>query len=108
MAIAAMVSDADRARIAEAIRAAEARTAGEIFCVLAARSSHYGLVPIAWAAALALMVPLPLIYLTSWPASVIYVLQLIAFVGAAIVLSRPSLRYRIVPRRAKHDRAHSA
>jgi putative membrane protein len=108
MATAAMVSDADRARIADAIRAAEAKTSGEIFCVLAARSSHYGLVPVAWAAALALLVPLPLIYLTTWPASVIYVLQLAAFVGAAILLSRPSLHYRIVPRRAKHDRAHGA
>src|SRR3954470_12735722 len=103
-----MLSDADRVRIANAIRAAEARTTGEIFCVLAARSSHYGLVPVAWAAALALIVPLPLIYLTTWPASVIYVLQLVAFVGAAILLSRPALHYRIVPRRAKHDRAHAA
>src|SRR5262249_15896233 len=103
-----MVTDADRARIADAIRAAEAKTTGEIFCVLAARSSHYGLVPIAWATALALLVPLPLLSLTSWPASVIYALQLAGFVGAAIVLSQPWLRYRIVPRRAKHDRAHAA
>ena len=102
-----MISDNDRARIADAIRAAEATTSGEIFCVLAQRSSHYTLVPVAWAAALALIVPLPLIYLTSWPASVIYVLQLMAFVGAATLLSRSSLRYRIVPKRARHDRAHS-
>ena len=102
-----MVSDDDRARIADAIQAAEARTSGEIFCVLAQRSSYYTLVPVAWAAALALLVPLLLIYLTSWPASVIYVLQLMAFVAATIVLSRPSLRYRIVPKRARHDRAHS-
>jgi len=101
-----MISDHDRARIADAIRAAESKTSGEIFCVLAQRSSHYTLVPVAWAAALALPVPLPLIYLTAWPASVIYALQLIAFVGATIVLARPSLHYRIVPKRAKHDRAH--
>src|SRR3989441_620825 len=98
----AMISDADRARIADAIRAAEAKTSGEIFCVLAERSSHYSLVPVAWAAALALIVPLPLIYLTTWPASVIYVLQLIAFVAAAIGLSRPGVRFRVVPTRDKH------
>jgi putative membrane protein len=103
----AMISDEDRARIADAIRAAEARTSGEIFCVLAQRASGYGLVPLAWAAALALIVPLPLIYLTTWPASVIYALQLAAFVAAAIVLSRPWLRLRLVPQRARHDRAHS-
>ena len=101
------MSDADRARIADAIRIAEAKTEGEIFCVLARRSSHYTLVPVAWAAALALLVPLPLIYVTSWPASVIYVLQLTAFMAAAIVLSRPALRFRMVPKRARHDRAHS-
>ena len=102
-----MISDNDKARIADAIRAAEAKTSGEIFCVLAQQSSYYTLVPVAWAAALALLVPLPLIYFTFWPASVIYVLQLIAFVGATIVLSRSSVRYSIVPKRVRHDRAHS-
>jgi len=102
-----MISDTERARIVDAIRAAEAKTSGEIFCVLAQRSSYYSLVPVAWAAALALTVPLPLIYLTSWPASVIYVTQLVAFVAAAIVLSRPRWRFRIVPKRAKHERAHA-
>jgi putative membrane protein len=103
----AMISDEDRARIADAIRAAEARTSGEIFCVLAQRASGYGLAPLGWAAALALIVPLPLIYLTTWPASVIYALQLAAFVAAAIVLSRPRLRLRLVPKWARHDRVHS-
>ena len=32
---AGMITDADRTRIADAIRAAEAKTSGEIFCVLA-------------------------------------------------------------------------
>jgi len=102
-----MISDADRAQIADAIRSAEAKTSGEIFCVLAQRSSQYTLVPVAWAAALALIVPLPLIYLTNWPASVIYMLQLVCFVAAALGLARPALRFRIVPRRARHERAHS-
>ena len=46
-----MISDADRARIADAIRAAEAKTSGEIFCVLARSAGGYRLVPVAWAAA---------------------------------------------------------
>jgi len=102
-----MISEADRARITSAIRQAEARTSGEIFCVIARHSSDYRLVPLAWAAILALIVPLPLIYLTSWPAGVIYTLQLIAFVVATIGLSRPNIRFHLVPRRAKHDRAHA-
>ena len=101
-----LIAQADKDRIAQAIRAAEANTAGEIFCVLAHRSSNYRLVPIAWAAALALVVPTPLIFLTLWPAWALYLAQLVAFIVAAVVLSWPPLRFAIVPRRAAHDRAH--
>ena len=45
-----MISEADKARVTAAIREAESRTAGEIFCVIARRSSDHRLVPIAWAA----------------------------------------------------------
>jgi putative membrane protein len=102
-----MIPEADKQRVADAIRAAEARTSGEIFCVIAHHSSDYRLVPVAWAAVIALLVPLPLIYLTLWPASVIYLIQLIAFIAVTIGLSQPSIRFHIVPRRAKHDRAHA-
>jgi putative membrane protein len=102
-----MISESDKTRIADAIRAAEARTAGEIFCVIARHSSDYWLVPIAWAAAVALLTPLPLVYLTSWPAAVIYLCQLAVFLVVALALSHPRLRFYVVPRRAKHDRAHS-
>jgi putative membrane protein len=102
-----MISQSDKTRIADAIRAAEARTAGEIFCVIAKHSSDYRLVPIAWAAALALLVPLPLVFLTKWTPAVIYLWQLLAFVATALVLSHPTVRFHVVPRRAKHERAHS-
>ena len=62
-----MISEAEKARIAAAIGAAEANSAGEIFCVIAHSSSSYRLVPVAWAALVALAVPLPLIYFTSRP-----------------------------------------
>ena len=48
-------------RIAAAIAAAEARTSGEIFCVLARQVSSYRDVSLGWAAAAALIVPLGLI-----------------------------------------------
>ena len=102
-----MISDADKRRVTAAIRAAEAGTAGEIFCVIARHSSDYRLIPVAWAAALALFVPLPFLYLTPWSAPVVYLLQIIAFLLGAFVLSQPALRFRIVPRRARHDRAHA-
>jgi len=102
-----MITDTDKTRIAQAIREAEAKTSGEIFCVVAQHSSDYRLVPLAWAAVIALAVPLPLIYLTAWSASAIYIIQLLAFILAAIGLSQPRIRFHVVPRRTKHDRAHA-
>ena len=102
-----MINDSDRLRVTAAIRAAEARTAGEIFCVIAQHSSNYRLVPVAWAAAVAMFVPLPFLYFTVWSAPVVYLLQIIAFLLGVFVLSLPALRFRILPRRARHDRAHA-
>ncbi len=102
-----MIAEADKTRVSEAIRKAESQTAGEIFCVIARHSSDYRLVPVAWAALIALFTPLPFIYLTDWHASVVYLLQLIVFLFVALALSHSKLRFKIVPRRAKHDRAHA-
>jgi len=74
------MSKADQKRIADAIRAAEAKTSGEIVCVLARASSDYATFPIAWAAGLSLAIPWPLIALTQWPVELIFVAQLAAFV----------------------------
>jgi putative membrane protein len=103
-----MIPESDKARVADAIRAVEAKTSAEIYCVIARHASDYRLVPILWAAALALLVPLPLIYLTDWSIERIYGCQLAAFLIAALVLSHPWLRFHIVPRKTKHDRAHAA
>jgi putative membrane protein len=102
-----MIEEADKARVSAAIRQAESRTAGEIFCVLARRSSDYRLVPVAWAAAFALFVPLPFLYLTTWSAPVVYLMQIFAFLIGTVALSQARIRFHIVPRRAKHDRAHA-
>jgi putative membrane protein len=102
-----MISETDKTRVADAISAAETKTSGEIFCVIAQHASDYRLVPLAWAALIALVVPAPLIYLTLWPASVIYLLQLFTFILVTIALSRPGIRFHLVPRRAKHDHAHA-
>ena len=62
--------------------------------------------PVAWAALIALAVPLPLIYLTNRPAGLIYLLLLLAFTVSRTILSLPAIRFRIVPKRAMHRRAH--
>jgi putative membrane protein len=101
-----MISDADKARVTAAIRDAELHSAGEIFCVIAKQSSAYRLVPVAWAAALALCVPWPLVYGTDWPGPTIYGVQILVFFLAAAVFSVPAIRFRIVPQPVRHRRAH--
>jgi putative membrane protein len=102
-----MISDADRARIGEAIRQAEAKTSGEIYCVVAQVSGDYRLVPLAWASLVALMLPLPLLYLTQFATHEIYLAQLAAFLLAVIVFSVPSVRMALVSRRVRHQFAHA-
>lgn len=102
-----LVSDADKKRITASIQAAEQRTSGEIFCVIARQSDDYRLVPIAWAAALALLTPLPLLFLTVMPAKLIYLIQLIVFIVIALLLWFPPIRFRIVPRGKMHEQAHA-
>ena len=102
-----LVSEADKKRITATIAAAEQRTSGEIFCVIARQSDNYRLVPIAWAAGLALLVPLPLLFFTVMPAKLIYLTQLIVFIAAALILWFPPIRFRIVPRRKMHEQAHA-
>jgi putative membrane protein len=104
-----MISDGDKARINDAIRAAESKTTGELYCVLANNAGAYRLVPLAWAAAIALAVPWPIIALSAWPSALtIYLVQLAVFALAAFGLSRPEIRFHIVPGRTKRERAHAA
>jgi putative membrane protein len=98
-----LLSDAERARIREAVAAAEANTAGEIFTVVAEQSDDYRYIPMVWATIAALIVPLPLIFFTLWPASLIYSAQLLTFVVLGIVLSLPQVKLAVVPSAVKRD-----
>lgn len=98
----------DAERIAAAVETAERRTTGEIVCVLARSSSHYGHAPLLWAAALALSTPALLLALTQLSAQATYLIQIGVFFAAAGLMSLPVLRYALVPRAAKRARAHRA
>lgn len=103
----ATLGDQDRARIRDAVAAAEARTAGEIFVVVAAASDDYRLVPLLWATLAALFVPLPLLFLTLLPATQIYLAQLAAFVVLSLAFSLPPVHIAVVPHSLKRARAHA-
>src|SRR5436305_6006056 len=74
------ISPEDRARIADAIREAEANNSGEIVCVLARSSSEYTAAPVLVGALGALVLPWALVLLTQWSVQRILVAQLILFV----------------------------
>ena len=102
-----MIPQADKQRVTAAIRAAEQKTTGEIFCVVAEQASRYPLAPFCWAAVFALLIPLWLILFTDESAGTIYLVQLAGFVLAAAAFSHPRLRRHLVPRLLQHDRAHT-
>ena len=98
----------DQALIAKTIADAEKQTSGEIVCVLARSSSSYAYIPLLWAAAVGFAVPWPLLAFTQMAAQTIFLIQLLTFLGLALILSLPVLRMALVPRSVKRARAHRA
>ncbi len=123
----------DHARVAGAIAAAEARTSGEIFCVLARQVSSYRDISLAWAAAAALLFPLLLIPFgfdstwfpglsDSWEAAHLAarnvtigraigayaVVQGAVFVAVYLLLRIPALTRLTTPRAVRRDRTRQA
>jgi putative membrane protein len=102
------ITQSDHDRIAAAITAAERRTAGEIVCVLARRSSDYAHVPPLWAAFVALLFPWALVAFTDLGVRTILIAQIVVFIVAMPIFSWPPLRLAMTPRFVKRARAHRA
>jgi putative membrane protein len=100
------VSAQDRERISRAIRAAEAKTSGEIVCVLAQMSSDATVLPILLAALGALALPWLLVAFTAMPVNRILLLQIIVFIALATMLCFPRVRVALVPRAIRRTVAH--
>ncbi len=107
-----IIGTADHARIAEAIRQAEAETSGEIYAVLARSSDDYFFAAGFVAACGILAASVIAAFLAHWywfdirlPLFGLAVLA--AFLSAMLVLwLLPSLRMLLVPRRIRYKRAH--
>jgi len=100
------ISAQDRERISAAIRAAEAKTSGEIVCVLAQTSSDASALPILVAALIALALPWLLVAFTAMPINRILLLQVVVFFALAVLLCLPRVRIALVPRAARRAIAH--
>ena len=99
------MSRKDRDRIAAAIRAVEAKTTGEIVCVLAEQSAESGALPILLASLAALAVPWFLVAFTALTVVAILSLQVVVFLALALLLSLPRVRVALIPRRARRAMA---
>lgn len=107
------LSPEDHARVTAAIRGAEDKTAGEIYCVVARTSDSY-FYPAAFTLALAMLaVSLVVAFLLEYwwydlRMHVFVAAQLLAFACALLVLQLfPGLRIWLVPRRLKYRQAHA-
>ncbi|MDF2619700.1 MAG: hypothetical protein K0S00_2359 [Xanthobacteraceae bacterium] len=104
-----ILTDTEQARLAEAVRRAEAGTAGEIRVVISTRP----LVPHAnhallWAAVLALALPWPVALLTPIDVPQLLALQAAVFVLLGALLALTPLGTRCVPQAVKHAAARNA
>lgn len=95
-------------RVGAAIQAVEARTAGEIVCVLARASSDYLSYATAWSALLALIMPWPLVAFTQFSVRQILLSQIVLFTVLFVVASARSVRHFLVPRQIRRVQAHRA
>ncbi len=102
------ISTQDRERISHAIRTAEAKTSGEIVCVLAKSSSDNPALPILVAAVVALALPWLLVAFTAMTVHGILSLQIFVFLALLVILLLPRVRLALVPRRTRRAVAHRA
>jgi len=98
----------EHARLSREIRAAEQKTAAEIYVVVAHSADDFRLVPVLWAALVALILPWILWFAVGLTIAIILPLQALAFLVVSAVLSHPSLRYRVVPPGIAGDAANRA
>ncbi len=126
-----LLSAEDLAAIEAAVRAAEARTSGEIYCVVAEESSDYHVTPLAWGAGVALLAPAILLLagiqvtvpdiseFGGWSAAQVedigeasvtaallgtLALQAVLFLAIVVIVALRPLRQALTPRGFKRDR----
>jgi putative membrane protein len=107
------ISPQDHARIADAIRAAEKKTDGEIYCVVARQSDGY-FFPAAFTTAIGMLVASLAIAwaLEAWWFSIrlphFVLAQMLAFACVlALLWLVPGLRIHLVPKRQRYQAAHA-
>jgi putative membrane protein len=92
--------------VIDAIHAVERRTDAEVVTVLARRADNYYFIPSLWAAMIALLTPVVLIYMPFWLSAMdLLIAQWGVFVVLALVFRIPKVTMWLIPRWVKRFRA---
>lgn len=102
----AILNQEQQQQITQAIAAIEEKTDAELVAVLAKQSDRYQYIPPLWAALLALLTPL--VFVLSplrLGAGEIYMIQLLVFLVAGLILRIPAVSIRLIPKPVRYWRA---
>lgn len=92
--------------ISQTIGNIEKKTDAELMTVLATKADDYYFVPTLWAAIIALFIPALLNFLPFWlELNDILLCQLAGFIAFSLVFRIPAIKYRLVPKSVKYQRA---
>lgn len=95
----------DKDEIRKAVQNAERRTSGEFVTVIARQSDSYFSTPVMWAALVALIVPVALIFVFSFSdAKLVLDIQLAVFLILYAVFQIEAVKMKLVPKSLKKNR----
>lgn len=101
-----LLTESEQRQVAEAIDRIELDTDAEVVTVLASQADDYHYIPILWASLIALLLPGPLLLIsTNWGLGYLLLAQWSAFIALALLFRLPGLTGRLIPRNVRHWRA---
>ena len=102
----ALLTDAEKQQVADAIARVERHTDAELVTVLAPQADDYLYISILWAALIALIVPGVIHYITGWwGANQLLTIQWGLFIVLALLFRIPKLLMLLVPKSVRYWRA---
>src|SRR5690606_34741471 len=102
----ALLTEAEKKRVADTIARIERETDAELVTVLAPRADDYVYISVLWAALIALVVPGLINYLAGWwSAYHLLLVQWGAFIVLGLLFRIPAITSRLVPRSVRYWRA---
>ncbi|MGB0865511.1 MAG: TPM domain-containing protein [Granulosicoccaceae bacterium] len=100
------LTQADQDAISAAIAEQERRTLAELVTVVTDASDNYRYIPVLWAAIISMIIPGLVFILGGWQDfSSLYSMQVLLFVALAVGFRVSPIKYMLIPKAIKHQRA---